>query len=80
MPKLNADFVADWVAMLRSYLIDEQRWPAVEIAALPDGDLPSHYFDAQRRRIASLPEPSRLETALSAHQTMKLVGLCSKRK
>lgn len=55
MPKLNADFVADWVAMLRSYLIDEQRWPAVEIAALPDGDLPSHYFDAQRRRIASVP-------------------------
>ena len=55
MPKLNADFVADWVAMLRSYLIDEQRWPAVEIAALPDGDLPGHYFDAQRRRIASVP-------------------------
>lgn len=55
MPKLNADFVADWVATLRSYLIDEQRWPALEVAALPDADLPSHYFDAQRRRIASGP-------------------------
>lgn len=55
MPKLIADFVADWIARLRSYLIDEQRWPAVEVAALPDADLPSHYFDAQRRRIASVP-------------------------
>ncbi|GBQ06951.1 hypothetical protein [Acetobacter cerevisiae] len=55
MPKLNADFVADWVAMLRSYLIGEQKWSAVQVAALPDWDLPSHYFDAQRRRIASIP-------------------------
>jgi hypothetical protein len=55
MPKLKADFEADWVANLRSYLINNQRWPAVEVAALPDGDVASHYFDAQRRRIASVP-------------------------
>jgi hypothetical protein len=55
MPKLKADFEADWVANLRTYLINKQGWPAVEVAALHDGDVPSHYFDAQRRRIAIVP-------------------------
>lgn len=55
MPKLKADFEADWVANLKSYLINEQGWPAVEVAALHDGNVPCHYFDAQRRRIANVP-------------------------
>lgn len=55
MPKLKANFVADWVAHLRLCLINEQKWPLDEVSRLSDSDIPHHYFDAQRRRITNTP-------------------------
>ena len=60
MPALKANFVADWVAYLRQDLVGTQCWPASEIAALTDSDVPLHYFDAQRRRVALAPRTIRL--------------------
>lgn len=55
MPRLIANFQADWIAHLRSYLINVQGWQAVEIASLDDRDVRYRYFEAQRRRIAPTP-------------------------
>jgi len=55
MPRLIANFQADWIAQLRSYLINVQGWPAAEVASLDDRDVRFRYFDAQRRRIAATP-------------------------
>lgn len=55
MPRLIANFQADWIAHLRSYLINVQGWQAVEVASLDDRDVRYRYFEAQRRRIAPTP-------------------------
>jgi hypothetical protein len=60
MVSLKANFVADWVAHAREDLINAQRWPASEIAALDDAEVPQRYFDARRRRIAVGPRIVRL--------------------
>lgn len=60
MPKLKANFEADWIAHLRSHLAT-QGWPAIEIASLDDRDVRLRYFDAQRRRIA--PRPRTIQVA-----------------
>ena len=52
--KLTANFQADWIAQLRSRLIN-QGWSAVEVASLDDRDVPVRYFEALRRRIAAVP-------------------------
>jgi hypothetical protein len=41
-------------------LVGTQGWPASEIAALSDSDVPLHYFDARRRRVALAPRTIRL--------------------
>lgn len=65
MPKLKANFVADWNAHLRSCLISEQRWSANEVVALQDEYVASYYFDAQRRRIAISPRTIRVADSFS---------------
>lgn len=60
MPRLKANFVADWVAHLRQDLVGSQQWSACEIAGLSDSDVPVRYFDAQRRRIALAPRTIRV--------------------
>jgi len=55
MSRLKADFEADWIAHLRSALVNVQGWPAAEVANLDDRDVRFRYFDAQRRRIAPAP-------------------------
>lgn len=55
IPKLKADFVADWIAHLRQYMINTEGRSAVEVAALDDRDVRICYFDAQHRRIAAVP-------------------------
>jgi hypothetical protein len=61
MPRLKANFAADWIARLRHDLVHVQGWPAAEVAGLDDRDVRFRYFDAQRRRIA--PAPRTIETA-----------------
>jgi len=55
MPRLKADFEANWIVHLRSYLVNVQGWPVTEVASLDDRDVRFRYFDAQRRRIAAAP-------------------------
>ncbi len=55
MPRLKATFEADWIAQLRSHLVNVQGWLAAEVANLDDRDVRFRYFDAQRRRIAPAP-------------------------
>jgi hypothetical protein len=55
MPRLKANFEADWIAQLRSHLVNVQGWPAAEVANLDDQDVRFRYFDARRRRIAPAP-------------------------
>lgn len=55
MPRLKANFEADWIAHLRSHLVNIQGWPAAEVASLDDRDVCIRYFDAQRRRIVPKP-------------------------
>lgn len=54
VPVLKANFIADWIAYLRT-LLAAQGWSADEVAGLADDDVPAHYFDAARRRIAAVP-------------------------
>lgn len=58
-PWLNMDFIADWIAHLRTLLL-AQGWPAAEVEALRDDDVPAHYYDATRRQIAEVPRDIRL--------------------
>lgn len=55
MPRLIADFEADWLSHLRERMVNVQGWSAAEVAALDDGDVCVRYFDALRRRIAAVP-------------------------
>lgn len=45
---------ASWIPQLRTLLV-AQGWSAAEIGAIADDDVPAHYFDAARRRIAEVP-------------------------
>ncbi len=54
VPVLKANFIADWIAHLRTVLV-AQGWSPDELAGLADDDVPAHYFDAARRRIAEVP-------------------------
>ncbi|MDE2106239.1 MAG: hypothetical protein KGL39_53965 [Patescibacteria group bacterium] len=58
-PRLRADFIADWIAHLRTLLLG-QGWPAAEVATIRDADVPAHYYDAARRQIAEAPRVIRL--------------------
>ena len=59
MPRLKANFGADWVAHLRSFLVNPEGWSAAEVALLDDRDVRFRYFDAQRRRIFLVPRAIR---------------------
>jgi hypothetical protein len=77
VPKLKADFEADWVAHMRAELA-AQGWPAGEVARLDDRDVRYQYLEAQRRRIVATPRtlqlsqkfncPADLETGWQALQ------------
>jgi hypothetical protein len=60
MPRLKANFEADWITHLRSDLVNVQGWPAAEVASLDDRDVRLRYFDAQRRRIAPAPRTTKI--------------------
>lgn len=62
MPKLNANFVADWISFLREELICSGAWSVTEITALDDRDVRDRYFDACRlhRRIPATPRKLRV--------------------
>lgn len=60
MPRLKANFGADWVTHLRALLVNVQGWSAAEVALLDDRDVRFHYFDAQRRRISIGPRTIRI--------------------
>ena len=57
---MKANFEADWIAQLRSHLVNVQGWDANEIAALDDREVHFRYFDALRRRIAPKPRTIRI--------------------
>jgi hypothetical protein len=59
MPKLKADFEADWVAHMRAELT-AQGWPADELARLDDRDVRYQYLEARRRRIVDAPRTLQL--------------------
>ncbi len=52
MVKLKADFVFDWIAQLRSHMIQVQGWGATEIAGLDDRDIRIYFFESLRRKLA----------------------------
>jgi hypothetical protein len=52
MVKLKADFEADWIAGLRAHMIQVQGWAPAEVESLDDRDVPIHYFESRRRRLA----------------------------
>jgi hypothetical protein len=61
MPRLKANFEADWISQMRSHLVNIQGWPAAEVASLDNREVRLRYFDAMRRRIA--PRPRLLKIA-----------------
>jgi hypothetical protein len=52
MVKLRADFGSDWIAQLRSHLIQVQGWDADEVKSLDNRDVRIYYFESLRRRLA----------------------------
>lgn len=60
MPKLKANFEADWVAHLRKILVSDQGWSEYEISNFDDREVRCCYYDAQRRRISALPRIIRI--------------------
>lgn len=55
MPRLKANFEADWLSHLREHMINVQGWSAAQVSAFEDGDVCVRYFDALRRRFAAVP-------------------------
>lgn len=60
MPRLKANFEADWISYLRECLANDQGWPSGEVSRLEDRNVPFHYFDALRRKITAAPRTVRL--------------------
>lgn len=84
MIKLKADFVSDWIAQLRSHMIQVQGWDATEIAGLDDRDIRIYFFESLRRKLAPRARvikiaddfqcPPTVEAGWQALQNKVLVG------
>lgn len=70
MPRLKADFVADWIDHLQQEMINEGGWPAKEMAGFDDRDVRERYFDAWRlrRRIPAMSRRVRVATEFTCPQ------------
>jgi hypothetical protein len=65
MVKLKADFESDWIAHLRTILMQVHGWNVNEVNRLDAGDVPMYYFDSFHRRIA--PRPRVIKMADNFH-------------
>lgn len=55
IPRLKANFEADWIDHLRQCLARSAGWRSDEVSGLEDRYVPVHYFDSLRRKIGAMP-------------------------
>jgi hypothetical protein len=78
MPRLKADFVADWVAHLRKEKSNKGMWPTEEMVSLDDRDVRERYFDAWRlrRRISAMSRRVRVAAEFTCPQVHQAAWKC----